>query len=116
MDASSPARSSGRLVPAGGGHVPVRVRGFVEDAVPGRAHRAERGFAVVLARTEHDVVKVVDGDTVLGYLPQAWSRVVDFDLWACEQGGQTAVGRAVLEGVPGERDLFVMLDWKRRSH
>lgn len=106
-------RMPGRLVPAGGGHVPVRVRGFVEDAAPSRADRSERGFAVVLARTEHDVVKVVDGTTVLGYLPEGWSQTVDFELWSCEQAGEPAVARAVLEGARGERDLFVMLSWRR---
>jgi hypothetical protein len=114
MDLSSSTRMPGRLVPAGGGHVPVRVRGFVEDAAPPRAHRSGHRFAVVLARTEHDVVKVVDGDTVLGYLPDGWSQVVDFELWSCEQAGEPAVARAVLEGAHGERDLFVMLSWPRR--
>lgn len=105
----------GRLVPPSGGRVPVRVRGFFEDAAPAGARRVERGFAVMLARTEHDVVKVVHGATVLGYLPPAWSRIVDFDLWSCEQAGEQAVARALLEGRPGGRDLFVMLDWPRRG-
>ena len=111
MDPST--HGPGRLVPAGGGHVPVRVRGFHEDDAPERAHRSDRGFAVVLARTEHDVVKVVDGTTVLGYLPEAWSQVVDFELWSAEQAGEPALARAVLEGPPGDRDLFVMLAWRR---
>ena len=114
MDPSSSTRMPGRLVPAGGGHVPVRVRGFIEDAAPARAQRSERGFAVVLAGTEHDVVKVVDGATVLGYLPEAWSRVIDFELWSAEQAGEPALARAVLEGARGDRDLFVMLSWGRR--
>lgn len=104
----------GRLVPSSGGRVPVRVRGFVEDAPTARERTPERGFAVVLARTDHDVVKVVRGTTVLGYLPPAWSQVVDFELWSCEQAGEPALARALLEGRPGERDLFVMLDWPRR--
>jgi len=113
MDPSSSTRMPGRLVPASGGHVPVRVRGFLEQAAPSRARRSERGFAVGLARTEHSVVKVLDGSTVLGFLSPAWSRCVDFELWSCEQAGEPALARAVLEGVPGERDLFVMLDWRR---
>ncbi len=113
MDPSSSTRMPGRLVPASGGHVPVRVRGFLDSAAPPRAARSERGFAVVLARTEHDVVKVLDGSTVLGFLPTSWSQTVDFELWTCEQAGEPALARAVLEGVPGERDLFVMLDWRR---
>ena len=68
----------------------------------------------MLARTEHDVVKVVDGATVLGYLPDGWSQMVDFELWSAEQAGEPAVARAVLEGARGERDLFVMLAWPRR--
>jgi hypothetical protein len=112
MDLST--RGPGRLVPAGGGHVPVRVRGFHEDDAPPRALRAGRRFAVGLARSEHDVVKVVDGETVLGYLPEGWSQVVDFELWSAEQAGEPALARAVLEGVRGERDLFVMLSWPRR--
>ncbi|MEZ0447605.1 hypothetical protein [Cellulomonas sp. ICMP 17802] len=114
MDPSSSTRMPGRLVPASGGHVPVRVRGFLEQAAPRRARRSERGFAVALARTEHDVVKVLDGSTVLGFLPPTWSQTMDFELWSCEQAGEPAVARAVLEGPPGERDLFVMLDWPRR--
>jgi hypothetical protein len=114
MEPSSSTRMPGRLVPAGGGHVPVRVRGFVEDAAPARARRSERGFAVALARSEHEVVKVMDGATVLGYLPPSWSQLVDFTLWSCEQAGEPAVARAVLEGARGERDLFVFLDWPRR--
>ena len=113
MDPTSSTRMPGRLVPASGGHVPVRVRGFLEAAAPARAGRSERGFAVALARSEHDVVKVLDGPTVLGFLPPAWSQTVDFELWSCEQAGEAAVARAVLEGAPGERDLFVMLDWRR---
>ena len=113
MDLSSETRLPGRLVPAGGGHVPVRVRGFLDSAAPRRARRSDRGFAVVLARSDHDVVKVLDGSTVLGYLPDAWSQVVDFELWSCEQAGEPALARAVLEGPPGERDLFVMLAWRR---
>lgn len=113
MDPSSSTRLPGRLVPASGGHVPVRVRGFLEQATPRRAGRSERGFAVALARTEHAVVKVLDGTTVLGFLPPSWSQTVDFELWSCEQAGEPALARAVLEGVPGERDLFVMLDWRR---
>ncbi|WP_456825176.1 hypothetical protein [Cellulomonas sp. P5_E12] len=113
MDPTSSTHMPGRLVPASGGHVPVRVRGFLEAAAPLRAGRSERGFAVELARSEHDVVKVLDGPTVLGFLPPAWSQTVDFELWSCEQAGEAALARAVLEGVPGERDLFVMLDWRR---
>jgi hypothetical protein len=113
MDPTSSTRMPGRLVPASGGHVPVRVRGFLEAAAPARAGRSERGFAVELARSEHDVVKVLDGPTVLGFLPTGWSQTVDFELWSCEQAGEAAVARAVLEGAPGERDLFVMLDWRR---
>ena len=75
MDPST--RGPGRLVPAGGGHVPVRVRGFHEDDAPPRALRTGRRFAVGLARSEHDVVKVVDGETVLGYLPEGWSHFLD---------------------------------------
>ena len=115
MDPSSSTRMPGRLVPAGGGHVPVRVRGFVEDAAPPRAHGPGARFAVVLARTEHDVVKVVDGDDRRSATcPTAWSQVVDFELWSCEQAGEPALARAVLEGARGERDLFVMLAWPRR--
>src|SRR3954452_15071726 len=113
MDPSTPTRMPGRLVPATGGHVPVRVRGFLESATPRRAGRSERGFAVELARSEHAVVKVLDGATVLGFLPPTWSQTVDFELWSCEQAGEAALARAVLEGVPGDRDLFVMLDWRR---
>ena len=36
--------------------------------------------------------------------------MVDFELWSAEQAGEPAVARAVLEGVRGERDLFVMLE------
>ena len=107
MDPSSSTQLPGRLVPAGGGHVPVRVRGFVEDAVTAALPPVRARVAVVLARTDHDVVKVVDGNTVLGYLPQGWSQMIDFELWACEQAGEPAVARAVLEGARGERDLFV---------
>ncbi|NUU19438.1 hypothetical protein HP550_19490 [Cellulomonas humilata] len=113
MDPMSSTRMPGRLVPASGGHVPVRVRGFLDSAAPTRATRSERGFAVALARTEHDVVKVLDGATVLGFLPATWSQTIDFELWSCEQAGEPALARAVLEGVPGQRDLFVMLDWRR---
>ena len=113
MDPTSSTQLPGRLVPAGGGHVPVRVRGFVEVDAPPRALPSGRRFAVGLARTQHDVVKIVDGDAVLGYLSEAWSQVLDFELWSCEQAGEPAVARAVLEGVPGERDLFVMLSWHR---
>jgi hypothetical protein len=98
----------GRLVPAGGGHVPVRVRGFLEDAAP---RRPSRRFAVCLARSDHGVVKVLDGSTVVGFLPPAWSQRVDFELWSCEQAGEPALARAVLEGNAGERELFVMLGW-----
>lgn len=108
MDLSE-TRLPGRLVPSGGGHVPVRVHGFLASAAPSRAGRSERGFAVELARTSHGVVKVLDGETVLGYLTAAWSLVVDFELWSCEQAGEAALARAVLE----EDDLFVMLAWKR---
>ena len=111
---SPPTDLPGRLVPSSGGRVPVRVRGFVEERSPAPSRTPDRGFAVVLARTEHDVVKVVRGTTVLGYLPPAWSQIVDFDLWSCEQAGEPALARALLEGRPGERDLFVMLDWPRR--
>lgn len=111
---SSPTDLPGRLVPSSGGRVPVRVRGFVEEAPLAGERMPDRGFAVVLARSEHDVVKVVRGTTVLGYLSPAWSQVVDFDLWSCEQAGEPALARALLEGRPGERDLFVMLDWPRR--
>ncbi|ROS23760.1 hypothetical protein [Cellulomonas sp. PhB150] len=114
MDPSSSTRMPGRFVPASGGHVPVRVRGFLDASAPARAAHADRGFAVVLARTEHDVVKVLDGATVLGFLPPAWSELVDFELWSCEQAGEPALARAVLEGPVGQRDLFVMLDWPRR--
>ncbi|MDM7829919.1 hypothetical protein [Cellulomonas edaphi] len=100
----------GRLVPAGGGHVPVRVRGFLQAAAP---QRPSRRFAVLLARSEHGVVKVMDGPRVLGFLPDAWSQRVDFELWSCEQAGEPALARAVIEGGPGERELFVMLDWAR---
>ena len=114
MDLPSSSRIPGRLVPASGGRVPVRVRGFVEGAALSRPRRSVRRFAVVLARsTDHDVVKVVDGGTVLGYLPPAWSQVVDFELWACEQASEPAVARAMLEGARGDRDLFVFLDWPR---
>lgn len=113
MDLSSETRLPGRLVPAGGGHVPVRVRGFLDSAAPRRAGRSPRGFAVSLARSEHGVVKVLDGDAVLGFLPAGWSQVVDFELWSCEQAGEPALARAVLEGPVGERDLFVMLAWRR---
>ncbi len=113
MDTSSSTRMPGRLVPSTGGRVPVRVRGFVDGVAP-RVRAADRGFAVVLARSEHDVVKVVHGVTVLGFLSPAWSQVVDFELWSCEQAGEPALARAVLEGRAGERDLFVMLDWPRR--
>lgn len=114
MDPTSPTRLPGRLVPASGGHVPVRVRGFLDSAAPDRAGRSERGFAVALVRSsEHSVVKVLDGSTVLGFLPPSWSQAVDFELWSCEQAGEPALARALLEGVPGERDLFVMLDWRR---
>ena len=105
----SSTRLPGRLVPAGGGHVPVRVRGFVEDAAPRRPYRR---FAVGLARSEHGVVKVLDGSTVVGFLPPAWSQRVDFDLWSCEQAGEPALARAVLEGAAGERELYVMLGWR----
>jgi hypothetical protein len=105
----SSTRLPGRLVPAGGGHVPVRVRGFMEDAAP---RRPVRRFAVGLARSEHGVVKVLDGSTVVGFLPPAWSQRVDFELWSCEQAGEPALARAVLEGVAGERELFVMLGWR----
>ena len=110
MDQTSSTQLPGRLVPAGGGHVPVRVRGFLESAAP---HRTSRRFAVSLARSEHGVVKVVDGATVLGFLPPAWSQRVDFELWACEQAREPALARAVLEGPAGERDLFVLLAWPR---
>ncbi|WP_028049304.1 hypothetical protein [Cellulomonas sp. URHD0024] len=106
----SESRLPGRLVPTGGGHVPVRVHGFLGSAAPRRAGRSERGFAVELARTSHGVVKVLDGATVLGFLTEAWSQTMDFDLWSCEQAGEPALARAVLE----EDDLFVMLAWKRR--
>ena len=112
MDPTSSTRLPGRLVPASGGHVPVRVRGYLDTGAPTRTVRSERGFAVVLVRTEHDVVKVLDGGTVLGYLPPAWSQTMDFELWSCEQAGEPALARAVLEGVPGERDLFVLLAWR----
>jgi len=112
MDTSASTRLPGRLVPAGGGHVPVRVRGFLETAAP---RRASRRFAVALARTDHGVVKVLDGATVLGFLSPAWSARVDFELWSCEQAGEPALARAVLEGPVGERDLFVMLAWPRRG-
>ena len=95
--------------------MPVRVRGFLDSSAPSRARRSERGFAVELARSDHDVVKVLDGATVLGFLPAGWSQVVDFELWSCEQAGEPALARAVLEGVRGERDLFVMLAWRRRQ-
>src|SRR4051794_33847332 len=110
MDLSE-TRLPGRLVPTGGGHVPVRVHGFPASSAPSRAGRSERGFAVALARTSHGVVKVMDGATVLGFLAAGWSQAVDFELWSCEQAGEPALARAVLEG----DDLFVMLTWKRRS-
>jgi hypothetical protein len=113
MELSSSTRPPGRLVPTGGGHVPIRVRGFLDAAAPARVDASQRGFAVTLARTEHGVVKVLDGGTVLGFLSSTWSQMIDFDLWSCEQAGETALARAVLEGVPGERDLFVMLAWQR---
>lgn len=104
----SSTRLPGRLVPAEGGHVPVRVRGFTADAAP---RRPARRFAVGLARTEHGVVKVLDGATVVGFLPPAWSQRIDFELWSCEQAGEPALARAVLEGAAGERELYVMLGW-----
>ena len=115
MDPTSSTRLPGRLVPTGGGHVPVRVHGFLPATAPSRAERSERGFAVELARTSHGVVKVMDGATVLGFLSTEWSQRIDFELWSCEQAGQPALGRAVLEGQAHERDLFVMLTWRRRS-
>ncbi|WP_426593499.1 hypothetical protein ACPPVS_17490 [Cellulomonas sp. McL0617] len=116
MEQTSSTRLPGRLVPAGGGHVPVRVHGFLGSSAPvrtGRAGRAGRRFAVELARTSHGVVKVMDGATVLGYLSGAWSQRVDFELWSCEQAGVPALARAVLEGDGSDRDLFVMLAWRR---
>jgi hypothetical protein len=113
MDPTSWTRLPGRLVPAGGGHVPVRVHGFLGSSSPLRAYRSERGFAVALARTEHGVVKVMDGANVLGYLTAAWSQRLDFELWSCEQAGEPALARAVIEGFADERDLFVMLSWRR---
>src|SRR4051812_10535851 len=115
MDPTSSTRLPGRLVPTGGGHVPVRGHGFLGSAAPRRARRSERGFAVELARSSHGVVKVMDGSTVLGFLTPAWSRSVDFELWACEQAGEPALARAMLEGIADNRDLFVMLTWRRRG-
>ncbi|MBD8058001.1 hypothetical protein IC607_03350 [Cellulomonas sp. JH27-2] len=115
MDRSSSTRLPGRLVPAAGGHVPVRVRGFVEAAAGRHLDHALQTFAVGLARTDHGVVKVIDGATVLGYLPEAWSQAVDFELWSCEQAGEPALARAVLEGQAGERELYVLLAWRRGS-
>ncbi|WP_028045574.1 hypothetical protein [Cellulomonas sp. URHE0023] len=115
MDPTSSTRLPGRLVPTGGGHVPVRVHGFLPSTAPGRAYRSDRGFAVQLARTSHGVVKVMDGETVLGFLAPAWSQRMDFELWSCEQAGRPALARAVLEGGTGDRDLFVMLTWSRRG-
>jgi hypothetical protein len=115
MDPTSSTRLPGRLVPTGGGHVPVRVHGFLGSAAPLRARRSTRRFAVELARTSHGVVKVMDGATVLGFLTPAWSQQMDFELWSCEQAGEPALARAVLEGRGDERDLFVMLTWTRRS-
>ena len=57
------------------------------------------------------MVKVLDGSTVVGFLPPAWSQRVDFELWSCEQAGEPALARAVLEGTAGERELSVMLGW-----
>ena len=57
----------------------------------------------------------MDGATVLGFLTPAWSQQMDFELWSCEQAGEPALARAVLEGEADERDLFVMLTWRRRS-
>jgi len=115
MDPTSSTRLPGRLVPTGGGHVPVRVHGFLGSAAPLRARRSTRRFAVELARTSHGVVKVMDGATVLGFLTPAWSQQMDFELWSCEQAGEPALARAVLEGDAHERDLFVMLTWRRRG-
>ena len=113
MDPSSSTRMPGRLVPAGGGHVPVRVRGFVEEA-DRRAPAGSGAGSPSCWRAPTRRGRVVDGYTVLGYLPEGWSQVVDFELWSSEQAGEPAVARAVLEGAHGERDLFVMLSWPRR--
>jgi len=102
-----------REVPVGGGHVCVRVLGFTETTLPEDAPRHAVRFPVVLSRVDRGLVQVMSGPVVLGYLSPAWSRTVDFDLWECERLGAAAVARGVLSGPPGERDLHVMLAWRR---
>ncbi|MBO9554341.1 hypothetical protein [Cellulomonas sp.] len=102
-----------REVPVGGGHVCVRVLGFTETTLPDDAPRHAVRFPVVLSRVDRALVQVTSGPVVLGYLSPAWSRTVDFDLWECEQLGVAAVARGVLSGPPGQRDLHVMLAWRR---
>jgi hypothetical protein len=115
MDVDRHTEEQGRTreVPVGGGHVCVRVLGFTETTLPDDAPRHAVRFPVVLSRVDRGLVQVMSGPVVLGYLSPAWSRTVDFDLWECEQLGAAAVARGVLSGPPGERDLHVMLAWRR---
>ncbi|GIG22975.1 hypothetical protein Cch01nite_36990 [Cellulomonas chitinilytica] len=91
----------------------VRVLGFSETTLPDDAPRHAVRFPVVLARVDPGLVRVSSGEVVLGYLSPSWSRTVDFDLWECEQLGVAAVARGVLSGPPGQRDMHVMLAWRR---
>lgn len=100
-------------VPAGGGHVTVRVADFDEHSAPPIPTGDELGrFVVVLRRQDGRPVRVTTADGgLLGHLPMEWSCALDYELARCASKGLEATARASIAGPRDERDLFVLLAW-----
>ena len=90
MDSSSSTRMPGRLVPAGGGHVPVRVRGFGPLKRPEASlHAATLGAAAAgfgVALGEH-VLAALNGDQVARDPLEPLAEGDDVAFMAADAGG-----------------------------
>ncbi|TFH69945.1 MULTISPECIES: hypothetical protein [Cellulomonas] len=100
-----------RVVPSDGGHVTVRVEGYVEGT----------GTFVKPDGLGRLRVQVAAGDGTLdlldlegrriGHVGGPWPRLLQDELRRCAREGVTPVVRASLVGPRGERTMFVMLAW-----
>ena len=102
-------------IPAGGGHVTVRVLDYDVRAQPRRPKRDLLGrFTVVLRRAAPGDVRVLLHDTEIGRLPPQWARYVEHEILAAEARDQLPVARGVLAG-PHAEDLHVLLAYPART-
>jgi hypothetical protein len=100
-----------RIVPRDGGHVTVRVDGYLEGT--GTLVQPDGlGRLRVQVAAGDGTLDVLDLDgQVIGHVGGQWLRLLQEDLRRCAHEGVTPVVRASLVGPRGERNMFVMLAW-----